>query len=110
MECAIRFNLSSTIIVLFKFQKNNPKIKKVQNLENGAFDEKSVQNKKDVEFDFISDMFHKISCIINHIIFIIESGFPKNSKYLLNGESDQKSARNKRDAEFNFLYEVCYQI
>ena len=41
-----RFNVSSTIIVLFQFQKKVPKIKKGQNLENGEFYEKSAYNKK----------------------------------------------------------------
>ena len=49
MECAVKFNVSSTIIVLFQFKE---KLKKNQNLENGEFDEKSAQNKKDVKFDF----------------------------------------------------------
>ena len=49
MECAIRFNISSTIIDLFQLKK---KLKKAQNLENGESDEKSAQNKKDVKFDF----------------------------------------------------------
>ena len=39
----IRFNVSSTIIVLFRFQKNKyQKLKKAQNLENGEFYEKSA--------------------------------------------------------------------
>ena len=38
MECAVKFNVSSTIIVLFQFKE---KLKKPQNLENGEFDEKS---------------------------------------------------------------------
>ena len=42
MKCAIRFNISPTIIVLFEFQKKYLKTKKVQNLENGDFDEKSA--------------------------------------------------------------------
>ena len=52
-------------------------MKKNQNLENGEFYEKSALNKKDVKFDFTLDMFYKISCIFNHIIFIIGSYFPK---------------------------------
>ena len=77
MECAIRFDVSSTIIILFQFKKSTQKLKKVQNIENGKFDEKSAQNKKDVKFDFTSDMFHKISCIFNDRIFIIGGDFPK---------------------------------
>ena len=49
MECAVKFNVSSTIIVLFQFKE---KLKKPQNLENGEFDEKSAGIKKDVKHDF----------------------------------------------------------
>ena len=115
IKCAIGFDISPTIIVLFQFQKKNPKNpQKIQNLENGESDEKSTQKKKDVEFDFTSDMIHKISRIhinpVVHLACVFSSHFPKNSQYLINGESDQKSALNKRDVEFNFLYGVCYQI
>ena len=66
MECAIRFNVSSTIIVLFEFTKKQLEIsKKAQNLENDDFDEKNAQNKKDVKFDFASDIFYTISSILN---------------------------------------------
>ena len=54
LECAIRFNVSSTIIILFQFKKKyTKKQKKIKkNLENGEFDEKSEQNIKDVKHDF----------------------------------------------------------
>ena len=52
------------------FKKSTPKLKKTQNIENGEFDKKSAQNKKDVKFDFTSDMFYKIFCIFNNINFI----------------------------------------
>ena len=42
MECAIRLSVSSTIIILFQFKKSTQKLKKVQNIENGKFDEKSA--------------------------------------------------------------------
>ena len=67
MECAIKLSVSSTIIILFQFKKSTQKLIKVQNIENGKFDEKSAQNKKDVKFDFASDMFYKIFCILNRI-------------------------------------------
>ena len=43
LKCAIRFNVSSTIIVLFEFTKKQLEIsKKAQNLENDDFDEKDA--------------------------------------------------------------------
>ena len=42
-------------------KKDTQKLKKTQNLENGEFYEKSAQNKKDVKFDFTSEMFKKNS-------------------------------------------------
>ena len=74
MKRAVKFNISSTIIVLLQFKT---KLKKTQHFETGELDEKSAQNKKDVEFDFTSDVFHKIFCILNRIIFIIGIDFPK---------------------------------
>ena len=40
-------------------KKKYHKFKKAQNLENGEFYEKSAQNKKDVEFDFTSNIYIK---------------------------------------------------
>ena len=74
MKCAIRFDLSSTVIILFQLKK---KLKKTQNLGNGECYEKSLLNKKDVKFDFTSDMFYKIFCIFKNINFIIGTDFPK---------------------------------
>ena len=54
-----------------KYLKNS---KKAQNFENYEFDEKSAKNKKDVKFDFASDMFYTIFCILNRIIFFIVFG------------------------------------
>ena len=42
MECVIKFDVSSTIIVLFKFKKKLKKKQNLENLENGEFDEKSA--------------------------------------------------------------------
>ena len=52
MKCAIKFDVSSTIIVLFQFKKKLKKPQNLEKLENGEFDEKSAQNKKDVKFYF----------------------------------------------------------
>ena len=57
--------------------KKYQKLKKVKNLENGEFDEKRAENKKDVKFYFTSDVFYKKFCIFNHMFFIIGSDFPK---------------------------------
>ena len=65
VKCGIRFDVSSTIIVLFKLKKKLENSKKAQNLKNGEFDEKNAQNKKDVKFDFASEMFYTFFCILN---------------------------------------------
>ena len=56
----IKFNVSSTIIVLLQFQKNIQKLKKPYYLINGGFYQKSSLNKKDLKFNFSSIMFHQI--------------------------------------------------
>ena len=43
----------------FNSKKSFKKLKKAQNLENGEFYEKSAWNKKDVKFDFTSNVFIK---------------------------------------------------
>ena len=50
--CFIKFDVSSTIIVLFQFKKKLKKHQNLEKLENGEFDEKSAWNKKDVKSDF----------------------------------------------------------
>ena len=46
-------------------KKKLQKLKKPHYLINGEFDQKSALNKKDVKFNFRSDMFYQISCIFN---------------------------------------------
>ena len=62
MECVIRFSVSSTITVLLQFKE---KLKKPLFLKNGEFYQENTYNKKDVEFNFISDIFYEIFCIFN---------------------------------------------
>ena len=46
MECAIKLNVSSTIIVLFQFQKNNQKTKKKNHYKiNGELYKKDLWGK-----------------------------------------------------------------
>ena len=42
MNGGIRFDVSSTIIVLFKLKKKLENSKQTQNLKNGEFDEKNA--------------------------------------------------------------------
>ena len=42
MECVIKFNVSSTIIIVLHFQKVTQKIEKPHYLINGEFDQKGV--------------------------------------------------------------------
>ena len=58
LEYAIKFNFSSTKIVLLQFQKNNSKTKKTHYLINGEFYQKSLLNKKYVKFNFILGMLY----------------------------------------------------
>ena len=74
MKCAIRFNVSSTIIILFQFQKKSKKLKKKLKISKMVnFTKKVYGTKKNVKYYFTQVMFHKISCIFNHIIFMIGS-------------------------------------
>ena len=58
----IRFNVSSTIIVILQFQKNELKNKKkAQYLKNGGFYQKSSWNKKDLKSNFHVDRVIKFS-------------------------------------------------
>ena len=43
MECVIKFNVSSTIMVLFQFKQ---KLKKPHYLKNGEFDKKKCKEQK----------------------------------------------------------------
>ena len=57
MECAIRFNVSSTIIVLFQFQKNIPKNKKNPYIKNGGLKKKKFVEKR-CKTNCTFDMFY----------------------------------------------------
>ena len=62
----------------FNSNKKYQKFKKVKNLENGEFDEKSAGNKKDVKFDFTSDMFYKKNLYLQPYVFYYRKRFSKN--------------------------------
>ena len=64
-------NVSSDLMYLqplwfyYKSKKITQKLKKPHYLINGEFDQKDIQNKNDIKFDLLSEMFYQISCIIN---------------------------------------------
>ena len=61
LEYAIKFNVSSTKIVLLPFPPKKPeKLKKPHYLINSEFYQKSALNKKYLKLNFLSEMFNQI--------------------------------------------------
>ena len=79
--------------------------KNTQYLVNGESDQKSVTNKRDAKFNFLTGTCYQIQCIFNHyrVITIPKIKLRKLKKphYLINGDFDQKSAWNKKDVKLN---------
>ena len=67
-EYAIKFHVSSTIIVLLQLQKKTQKLKKPHYLINGKFYQKNSWNKKDLKFNFSVNMFYKINISSTNIL------------------------------------------